>query len=247
LAFFAHFEIDLVAALAEQLVAAFEKLDAGALTDEHVDSVPREQGVYQLFRNGTLVYVGKADALRKRLHEHQEKIIGRQNIRLDEMGFKCLTVHKNWTALAPETSLIFHYKTRPGICEWNGNGFGIHDPGRNRETTNKDPDGFDSQFPIKENWPCNGIAAKAWRVTELLAKMKKDLPFLLRYDTRHEDYVPLTVTVPKEDMAVTDLLILMTKVLPGWQSTRFPSHMILYKEKHDYKYGTVIWRQPPRG
>lgn len=251
MAFFAHFEIDIVAALAEQLVVAFKQLDEGVLSEANVALVPPEQGVYMLFRNGTLVYAGKADNLNGRLSQHRRKIIGRRNIVIDEMTFKCLTVHKNWTALAPETSLIEHYKTQPGLCEWNGNGFGIHDPGRERETTNKHPDGFDSQFPIREDWPCANVQAQVWNVLDLLIKIKEELPFLLRYEvernyrTGHADYNNVTLAIPANGMSATELLVLLTQTLPGWQSTRFPSHMILYKEVRDYTHGTIIWRQPP--
>jgi hypothetical protein len=251
LPFFAHFEIDLVSALAEQLVLAFDRLEQGALTLPNISYVPAEQGVYQLFRNEFLVYVGKADNLRSRIAQHLSKIMGRRNIQAEEMAFKCLTVHKNWTALAPENSLIAHYKLQPGLCEWNGNGFGIHDPGRERETTNKPPDGFDSQFPIKENWQCAGVIAKVWNIRDLLIQIKEELPFLLRYQVEkhhrsgHLDYNNKPVSAPESGLAVTDLLTSITRELPGWQSTRFPSHMILYKEQRDYVHGTVIWRQPP--
>jgi hypothetical protein len=254
LPFFAHFEIDLVTALAEQLVTKFAELDEGSLTLEHINEVPHAQGVYQLFRKRLLVYVGKDDDdLRKRLTQHREKITGRRNIDIEEMGFKCLTLHKNWAALAPEASLIKHYQTQPDICEWNGNGFGAHDPGRNRETTNQDPEGFDSQFPIHEDWPCNGIEAGNYNARELLILMKKELPFVLRYQTKakhyragHADYDGVTVKVPRNGMPAVELLKMITQHLPGWQATRFPSHMILYKEKHDYKFGTVIYREPAK-
>jgi hypothetical protein len=244
LAFFNEFDLDLVAALAEQLVAAFDGLEVGGLTEEHISTIPSEQGVYQLFRDGTLVYVGKADSLRSRLRQHRRKIGGRQKISVEQMGFKCLTVRKNWTALAPETSLIAHYKEHPELCEWNGNGFGIHDPGRERETTNKHPDGFDSQFPIRDDWSCAGIDARVWNGGELLAKLKKELPYLLRYDTKHKDYGNVKVNVPNVGMSATEILTLITKRLPGWQATRFPSHMILYKEHREYEHGIVIWYQP---
>ena len=244
--FFAHFEIDLVSALAEQLVEAFEKLEVGSLSEQNIALVPKAQGVYQLYRGRTLVYVGKADSLSSRLSQHRRKILGRQNIKIDELGFKCLTVHKNWTALAPETSLIAHYKSQPALCEWNGNGFGIHDPGRERDTTTKHPEGFDSQYPIRDDWPCTTIHAGTWKAGELLARMKRDLPFLLRYDTTHADYRKLKLNVPKAGMPTAELLALITKSLPGWQATRFPSHLILYKEQRQYKYGTVIWHQPTK-
>jgi hypothetical protein len=251
LPFFAHFEIDIVSALADQLLISFEALDIGGLSEENIGTVPIEQGVYQLFRNGALVYVGKADKLRSRLSEHRFKILGRRNIAIGEMGFKCLTVHKNWTAVAPESSLISHYKAQAGICEWNGNGFGPHDPGRHREETNQSPEGFDTQFPIREDWPCSGIDTGDWNARDLLIKMKDELPFLLRYQTTdkkkyrsgHPDYNNLTITVPEPAMPAEELLRLIAQNVPGWQATRFPGSLIFYKEHRTYTFGTVIW--PP--
>jgi hypothetical protein len=100
----------------------------------------------------------KADRLANRLREHRFKISGRQNIGVTEMGFKCLFIHRNWTALAPEDSLIKHYREAgQGQCAWNGNGFGPHDPRRDRETTEKRPDGFDNQYPIRRDWKCDWL------------------------------------------------------------------------------------------
>ena len=214
--------------------------------------VPANQGVYHLFRNGVLVYVGKADNLRSRLSQHRVKIMGRRNIDIGEMTFTCVTVHRNWTALAPESSLLSHYEQQPGnLCEWNGNSFGPHDPGRDRETTNKAPDGFDAQFPIRDDWPSGGVTVGNWNIRELLIQMKGELPFLLRYEAvnkkyrqGHPDYNNLVVPIDEAGKSASDLLRLITQRLPGWQSTRFPRHMILYKEARDYAHGVVICRQP---
>ena len=245
----AHFEIDIVSALSSQLVAAFSRLDIGALTDEQITSLPKGQGVYKLYHERSLVYVGKADSLRKRLAEHRFKISGRHNIRAEDMGFKCLFVHPNWTALAPEDSLIKHYRQAgEGECAWNGNGFGPHDPGRERETTNKAPDGFDAQYPIRRNWKCNWVKAGDYNVAELLKSVKSGLPYLLRFQTvkqgsqkPHPDYRDLTITVQQDDMTAQDLLRAIAQALPGWQATTFPSHMILYKEDRTYTHGQIIW------
>jgi len=181
--------------------------------------------------------------------------VGRRNIVIDEITFTCLTLSKNWTALAPESSLIKYYKKQPGNpCKWNSNVFGPHDPGRERETTNKPPGGFDSQFPIRDDWPCVGMTAGKWNVRQLLIQMKTELPFDLRievtdskkYRQGHPDYNDLKVTVPQSGMPVNELLCLVTQRQPGWQSTKFPSHMILYRESRDYKHGIVICRQPAK-
>ncbi|SAK40092.1 hypothetical protein AWB75_00155 [Caballeronia catudaia] len=256
----AKFEIDIISALSSQLEAAFDKLTAGQLAPAHTAALESDQGIYQLYHSGLLVYVGKADNLRTRLGEHYLKISGRQGIDVNDMGFKCLYVHENWVTLAPEASMIRHYKAKAsGGCEWNGNGFGPHDPGRNRELTNKDPDGFDTRYPIKADWPCHWIAPGEWNVLDLLVALKdpKRLPYLIRYETEHlgrdkfahfskghPDHRTASVTVPSVDMPAVELLKLITRVLPGWQSTAFPSHMILYKENRAYKHGTLVHYQP---
>jgi len=245
---FAHFEIDIISALSSQLVDAFSKLETGHLSEEELASLPKGQGVYKLYHRGELVYVGKAEQLRKRLEEHRFKISGRQNISPSEMGFKCLFVHPNWTALAPESSLIQHYRlTQPGGCAWNGNGFGPHDPGRDRETTDKPPEGFDAKYPIRHEWVCDWIAAGPHNAFSLLKKLKAGLPYLLRFQTAqkksplpHQDYQNLTVHAPRDQMSAEDLLREIARALPGWQATAFPSHMILYKEDRQYGYGRVL-------
>jgi len=243
--FFDHFEIDIVSALSGQLVSAFEQLEAGDLNEWNVNQVPDEQGVYELFLNGVLVYVGKAGDLRDRLRDHRWKILGRQNIDINQVTFKCLTVHPNWTALAPEVSLIKHYKAQ-GLCAWNGISFGPHDPGRPRETTNKPPDGFDAQFPIRQDWVPEGITAGDWNARDLLRRLKRNLPYCLRYEGLmnggHNDHNNTVVHVPQDGMTAEDLLRLIAQTLPaGWQATRFPSHMILYREHTNYIHGITIW------
>ena len=249
LPFHSHFEIDIIHALSSQLVAAFDKLKVAKLTAEEIGSLAKGQGVYMLYHQGSLVYVGKAGSLKKRLGEHRHKIRGRHKIEVADMEFKCLFVHPNWTTLAPENSLIRHYrKVGEGECSWNGNGFGQHDPGRERETTDKAPDGFDAQHPIRQNWMCDWIKAGDWNAAELLKAIKSKLPYLLRFQTAkqksqkpHADYKDLTIHVLRGDMTARDLLRTMAEALPDWQATAFPSHMILYKEHRTYTHGQVIW------
>lgn len=246
---FARFEIDIISALSSQLVVAFEKLDVGPLTQDQLNSLEPGQGVYQLFHKGLLVYVGQAQSLKKRLGEHREKISGRRNIDVAHMGFKCLYVHPNWTALAPENALIkYHRKLGQGTCPWNGNGFGPHDPGRERETTNKPTEGFDAQYPIRTGLPCIWITPGEYTAFALLKSFKGSLPYLLRFEGAapksskpHPDLLATKVKVPSEGMGAKDLLKLIAKNLPGWQATMFPGHMILYKENRTYQHGKKIW------
>ncbi len=250
MSFHDHFEIDIVTALSDQLEQAFKNLEVGPFDRASIDQVEPEQGVYILYLDGDAVYVGKADksGLRKRLIEHHFKLSGRKNIDPDEMGFKCLYVHRNWTSLAPEEILIKHFKTS-GEAEWNGIGFGPHDPGRDRETTAKPPQGFDSRYPIKDDWPIESVCAGEHNARDILMDMKKDLPYTLRYQTKntkkwregHPVYNKISVTVPDDSMPARDLLKLVAKSIPGAQATVFVSHMILYIEQREYPHGEVIW------
>jgi hypothetical protein len=248
---FDNFELNLVSALADQLIAAFATLTPAPLSQAELAPLPKGDGIYQLFDGGNLVYVGKADSLPKRLLEHRDKIAGRRNISIDDMAFSCLYLHKNWTTatLAPETSLIkFYRKSKTGDCAWNGLSVGRHDPGRDRETTNKPPDGFDARYPIKEHWPCP-IKGGRFNGSELLMSVKAVLPFVFRYETTnpkrwregHPDYNQRTLEVPDNEMGASEPVVAIAQQMAGWQATVFSSHIILYKEDRTYKYGKVIW------
>ncbi len=245
---FDDFDIDLVSALQEQLLAAFVKLDTGPVGTDLLSEHPDGQGVYLLYYESELVYVGKADSLRRRLNEHHAKIDGRRGIEVSSMSFKCLFLSNNWAALAPETSLLAHFKKIKKSPKWNGNGFGPHDPGRNRETTNKPPQGFDARYRITDQWPCDWIKAGEWNCLELLLVLKAKLPYLLRFQVSnknslkngHPEYNDIVINVPNQSMPSRDLLRLIADNLPGWQATVFPGHMILYKEDREYDHGEVL-------
>ena len=55
---FRSFEFDLPSALLEQLVQTFDAMEQGSLVPEVTARVPNAQGVYQLFHNQKLVYIG---------------------------------------------------------------------------------------------------------------------------------------------------------------------------------------------
>ncbi len=104
-------------------------------------------GIYALYHNGRLVYVGKAwrtNSVRARLGEHFRKIAGRRNISVSEMTCKYLTIDKNWLVVAAEDALITYYNPR-----WNRTGFGSHVPGAGRPGV-KGPGEWDRLYPPKE-------------------------------------------------------------------------------------------------
>src|SRR5438445_11563511 len=98
---FDTFEFDLSQALLEQVVAALDRMRAGQLTSEAVAGIPEAQGVYQLFLDGTLVYIGKTDAeagLRQRLGRHRNRIQHRS----------CLDETRTTVKALP----VFHFATK---------------------------------------------------------------------------------------------------------------------------------------
>lgn len=247
---YGRFDFDLAAGVTKQLIAAFEALSVGPLVQSMVEEIEAAHGVYQLYVGETLMYVGKADMpLPRRLEQHRWTLSGRQNLGDSSLGFKALIIHKNWAPSVHESILIKHYRDQ-GMCEWNLTGLGNHDPGHNREDTVTNEDHFDMMYPIREDFVPEGIDAKQWNAHQLLRRLKKALPFFLRYETDGNfhngarDYNNLGVTVPRDGMTVKELLTLMVSALPvGWQATFFPGRVILYKERKDYVHATDTIRK----
>lgn len=242
--FFSQFDFNLAEAVLAQLVMEFDELEPASLVPDNLSKVDREPGVYQLFLDDTLVYVGKADDnLSKRLGEHYLTITSRKNTNVDAVKFCCLSLHRNWAPLTHESLLIRQYKSE-GRCEWNNSGIGNHDPGRKRDDWK--PNVFDTQFPIDESLPCIGVKAGQYNGNKLLQAVKGAVPYTFRYETNghwksgHPDYNEITVDVPVDDMPAVEIIRHIASHLKGWQATLFPSHIILYKEDHEYESGTRI-------
>jgi len=142
------FSFDLDRAIRDQVV---EVLDQSPLLPLRRSIGPAASGIYALYYQGNLVYVGKASkgttksgrTLRARLNEHVKKISRRQNITLDEMGCRYLKFDSEWWVFAAEYVLIAHFKP-----EWNDTGFGSKVPGRGRPGTDR-VSVWDGKFPEK--------------------------------------------------------------------------------------------------
>ncbi len=91
-----YFEFDLDRGIRAQVV---EKLEASPLLPLEKGVGPAASGIYALYYQDKLVYLGKASrtmtksrrTLRGRLNEHADKIDGRQNISLGEVKCRYLT------------------------------------------------------------------------------------------------------------------------------------------------------------
>ena len=113
---------------------------------------PKASGIYALYFNGPLVYIGKASkgttkskrTLRSRLAEHRRNVAKRQNIALADIQCRYLTFVSEWWVFASEFALMVHY--RP---EWNESGFGSKAPGIGRPGTHR-VSRWDELFPPRE-------------------------------------------------------------------------------------------------
>lgn len=252
---FAEFEFDLPKALKSELIRVLDSIESGALQSTLTAQIPEAQGVYQIFRDGELVYIGKTDAeagLRTRLTRHAKKIMHRPTL-TGALRFKAVRIMV-FTAMDLETQLIKHYRERAPTCStWNGSGFGSNDPGRERETTNKRPEGFDSLHPIDIDHAAVLLEPGAMTVARALVALKAALPYTLRYETKrsangralanrpHADFAATSVTIAAGPQTVRDLMRCIREALgPEWQATVFVSHVILYEERRPYQYGEVI-------
>ena len=141
-----RFEFDLDRGIREQAV---EKLEASPLLPLADSTGPRASGIYALYFDGDLVYIGKATTtltksgrtLRARLAEHQQKIAGRRNIASEQMRVRYLTFASDWWVFAAELALMGHYRPT-----WNNSGFGSKVPGSGRPGTHR-VSRWDRMFP----------------------------------------------------------------------------------------------------
>ena len=143
-----EFEFDLPEALLSSLVNVFSGMAGAKLAQDNLVGIPDAQGVYQLFLNDEIVYIGKTDGeagLRQRLSRHCYTVLHRKNLITDEVTFKAIRVFV-FTAIDLETQLIRHY-SKPKVA-WNNSGFGSNDPGRNRDDTALNSQSFDALYPI---------------------------------------------------------------------------------------------------
>lgn len=247
---YAEFEFDLPGALLEQLVGAFERLAPVALNSSNVTQIVDAQGVYQVFLDNALVYVGKTDAeagLRKRLARHAKKISSRRNLDPARVTFRAIRIFV-FTAMDLESDLIRHFGGVKRIA-WNGSGFGSNDPGRERDTTRIKNSNFDALYPIDIDCSLDFSIADAQLATDAIIQLKSKLPYTFRVEGSksggrgpHPELIGISlsklVAFPTCRMAVVHIV---SHLPPGWQATALRGYVILYKEfPRDYPDAEVI-------
>ncbi|MFI7038398.1 hypothetical protein ACIBI0_17060 [Microbispora rosea] len=241
-----QFRLSITEALSTQLYAALDRLEPAPLTQENLDALvpqaeklglPSMSGVYQLFRQERgkgreLTYVGKADQpLHKRLGDHLFKLSGRVGISLDEISFRCLFVEEDLSSVSPEKMLIKRHLAT-GRIVWNNRGFGINDPGRERDTTKVKENHFDLEFPIDLSRVVEGLTPGTHSLERVLQAVKNGIPFNFRYQ-RSASYKRILVSIPWRDVTVDEAFRLIAGTLSdGWQITALVGWAIMYKDNY---------------
>ena len=246
---FVEFEFNLPEALLASLIGVFDKMSGAPLVPTNVSDIPEAQGVYMLLQSGSIAYIGKTDAdagLRKRLERHAWTIQHRRSLTVAGVTFKAVRLYV-FTAMDLETQLIRHYSPVP----WNNSGFGSNDPGRNRDTTDLKPEGFDAQFPIHLDHSVAPSLSPGMTAADVLSALRRELPYTLRAELAkkggkapHADIsVAVVKTFPAAPLTTRKIIESVVAALPpGWQATALAGRIILYRENRDYPFGTVIAR-----
>jgi hypothetical protein len=254
LVYTSEFRLSITKALSDQLAAEIALLKPVPLTAENVANVEARGGVYQLFRDGALVYIGKADrSVADRLRTHRRKIQGRVGLDLDEMSFVALYVDEDLSAVAPERLLIGKHRGK-GESPWNYNGFGNKDPGRQRDTSLVKPKHFDALFPTDVDFECAWLVAGTYRLVDLLASLKANLPFNFRYEGNTDPveaqpsvYRVLEIVIDSSRPRLSTVLSAISESLPDWQITALPGYSIMYREQKTYLSALAMYRTAEKG
>ncbi|MGH3621576.1 MAG: GIY-YIG nuclease family protein [Sciscionella sp.] len=231
----AEFRLSVTRALGDQLAQLLGELTPTPLTDATLQELDQRPGVYQLYHQGELVYIGKADSsLPQRLGQHRFKLSGRLNIDTASVGFTCVYIEEDLEAVAPERLLINRFRGRGGI-PWNTNGFGSNDPGQRRDTTEFEGNHFDVLYPAELDRPVPEISPGTYQAGDLAIALKAALPFVFRFKSAgrrggppHPDFRAASVTVPESNMTADQLFGLLAESMPDWQATALPGYVIMY-------------------
>lgn len=245
----AEFKLSITKALGDQLAGSIGQLTPAPLGEAEIRALRPDQGVYQLYHQDRLVYIGKADEpLPTRLGQHRRKIAGRRSIELADMTFTALYVEEDLSAVAPETLLINRHRAR-GELPWNFGGFGRNDPGRERDTTRLKQTDFDARYPIRLDWPCDVLGGDHV-VIDLLRALKTHLPYVFRYQdarlanaNQPAEYRQAEVHVAAESTA-DEVFRAIAEALPAdWQITALHGYVIMYRENKTYSAALRTYRR----
>jgi hypothetical protein len=148
-----------------------------------------------------------------------------------------------------EAQLIRHYGATAPLA-WNNSGFGSNDPGRRRDHTFQRPEGYDALYPVNIDLHVVIAPPAGASTAVVLTLLKTSLPYLLRFENAgggskqpHPELVAATPALPPDPRSARQIIEAAVGSLPpGWQATDLGGRVIIYREKFDYAFGTVIQR-----
>ena len=242
----ALYVFDFLQTISLQLKEKLEDLTETVLSPESLQDLTRyqrevdsQQGVYVVHYQGTPKYVGKANNVADRLSQHLTKLLGRQGIDAQAIGYKSLLLDKSMSTAANEGILISMFKAEHKDM-WNGGGFGPKDPGKERDTTK--PGKFDQTYPIIDDFKINlkTDERNAIQLGEMFNAMKAQLPYVFRFDVPVEA-LEKTIILVDEDRSARHLLqAAVTFLGEGWKGAIISYGMVLYKTSKHYQYGIEL-------
>lgn len=231
-----------------QLVQTLEELDLASLTEgslQELGSFQHEskskQGVYLLSFRGEPAYLGKANDVAARLRIHRRKLLGRQGISEQELGYKALLLDGSMSTAANEELLIAIFRRRHSGM-WNGQGFGSKDPGRNRDRTQPGP--FDEAHPIRKDYVVE-IEGTEKTIGGVFKQLKKQLPYLFRYQKLPSSVTNIQMSLrPGTYAAEAVVRSALGKFPKNWHAAILSYGIVVYKGLDRYWHTTEVVPSP---
>lgn len=237
---YGEFELDIEAAFRQFLPPFIDTIQDVTLSTVNLEGIPdRKNGIYLLFQNGHVRYVGKTDAqagFRQRLERHMHHLQHRYNLNPQDISFKAIAipVFKN----ADIENMLIRYYT----ASWNNSGFGSNDPGKNRD--GQKPAKFDREYPINVDIPLEFLPEGRITCREILLILRSNLHYVFRYETaeRQED-LDASIDVHNgqtlREVLENVILVLRPNV---WQATILHGRVILYPNHTEMQYNQALIR-----
>lgn len=242
--------------LGNQLATMLEQSPRSRLCDGSLSEVRDLPGLYRLFVEdsaGEYVtkYVGAAEeSVRGRLRRHHRKLAGRRRIHAKDVFFSHLYVSEELASFGSRF-VIAAPLIRKLDPEWNRNGFGNFDPGRNRDGARFSSDHFDVRHPIDLSHRLE-FPSGAMPIAEILDDARRQLPYTFRGEWGNGNLKAVAFTSPERLFTAHDLFTKVSGMVDGqWQITAFPGYVTMYRGSTHYpsawryyRSGSVIDQEP---
>jgi len=244
---YGEFELDLSEAIRRDLPPFVRQVPLAPLTAEAIEMLPETQGVYALYLDGELVYVGKTsseEGFKQRVGRHRKHVQHRLDLDPSKIQFKAVRIMV-FNMFDVEKILIEEAGGVAGNgkrAPWNYSGFGGNDPGVERDTQKVAR--FDKRHPILVDLELDFLTPGSYPLNMLLTTSRKSLPYTFRFEKElYQDERAVTIEGNSPPTA-RQILGAAIEALPhGWQATVLPGRVILYEEARIYRHSQLEIRK----